>query len=336
MRIKFEYKLVVAYLLIGCLWIVFSDKILYAFIQDSIILTKIQTYKGWFYVLITGFLFFIFLKNHLMKLRSIEKELLAKNEELKSSEEQLRIKNHEIKGAVKKAQVSDNLKSEFINNLSHEIRTPLNGIIGFTGLLAKEDLKSEDKLRFIGYIQSSVNQLIKIIEDVLEVSSLVSRQINPNLSKFSVNELLSELHSTFSKINKNENIEFKLKYDLTNQESIIVSDRIFITKTLYRLLDNAFKFTSLGIIELSSLYVKQDGVKFLTIKVSDSGVGISKEKIDFVFEYFNQEEFEISKKVGGLGLGLSIAKGYLALLDGKISVESEKGKGTTFSIYLKL
>ncbi len=297
MKIKFEYKITIGYLLIGGLWILFSDKILYYFIKDSNVLTHIQTYKGWFYVLLTGALFFIFLKKHLERIRKAENE----------------------------AKESDRLKTSFLQNISHEIRTPMNGIIGFANLLGYESLSDDQRKEYIKVITKSSNQLLSVVNDVLDISMIQSGNIQVAHDLVDINELLEEIYSIFrSRIN--QNVKFILAKGLSGKSAIVTTDVAKIRQILFNLLSNAQKFTEEGYIEFG-YYKQNNNLKFY---VEDSGIGIKKELHGKIFDRFQKAENNVMKLYDGVGLGLAICKGNIDLLGGDIGVESDEGRGSRF------
>ncbi len=243
-------------------------------------------------------------------------------------EEENEKQKKELEIAIKKAEESDRLKTEFIYNLSHEIRTPMNGIIGFSSLLDNPEINDRDKREFIKIIQNSSNRLLQIIDNILAISELVTNQVKVLKNEIYLNKLLSELYSLFERKARNRNIEFVLKTGLENNHDLILTDRSKLSTIINNLLDNAFKFTEKGRIELG---YKQFDHK-IVIYIKDTGVGISEDNLDSIFQKFAQEEKEISNKVDGLGLGLSIAQENAKLIDAKILVESQKGHGSTFRL----
>jgi len=296
-KIKFEYTFLVSYITIGGLWILFSDLVLHYFFDDAGLLSKAQTYKGWFYVLVTAVFFYFVLKKHLDKVRAAEQE------------------------AVK----SDKLKTAFLQNISHEIRTPMNGIVGFTDLLGDDDLSQEQKAEFIKIIARNSNQLLGIINDVLDVSLIETGNIVAKDSEVCINELLTELLDVFKPIIK-PTLKIELKLGLTDAESTILVDEVKLKQLLANLLDNANKYTEEGFIEFG-YQKKQANLEFY---VRDSGIGIETEKIDDIFARFVQASSEPKTLKGGVGLGLAICNGNVRILGGQLWVKSELGKGAAF------
>lgn len=255
-------------------------------------------------------------------------DLKDKNKEYEALNEELKQTNEELYIAKEKAEESDRLKTEFINNMSHEIRTPMNGILGFSKLLYKENLSSEKRIHYTNIVQNSGHQLMRVIDDILEISKLGTKQVKLSEKEICLNDLLLEHFSIFDIKAKENKTPLYLKKGLPDTESIIFTDKTKLNKTLSNLLENAIKFTNQGYIEFGYT-LKNNAIE---IYVKDTGIGINPDKQEAIFERFSQEEKELSKNVGGLGLGLSIAKENAQLLGGDITISSEKGKGSTFFV----
>lgn len=259
--------------------------------------------------------------------------IAERNEEILIQNEEYRRINEELAIEREKAEESDRLKTQFINNMSHEIRTPMNGILGFSNLLSKPTLSESKKEYYIKIIQNSGNQLLRIIDDILEISILGTKQVTVNEEEFCLNDLLLELFSIFDIKAKENKTPLYLKKGLSDKASNIKSDKSKILKILGNLIENALKFTNSGFIEFGYSLIKDAEPKqMIEIYVKDTGIGIRPEKQELIFERFSQEEKENPGNIGGLGLGLSIAKENAELLGGNISLKSEKGKGATFFV----
>jgi PAS domain S-box-containing protein len=252
-----------------------------------------------------------------------------------------KIAEKELIIAKDRAEESDQLKTEFIHNMSHEIRTPLNGILGFSSILENPNLSDKKRKQYIKIIHNSGNQLMRIIDDILEISRLETKQIKVMEEQICLNDLLLELFSIFDIKAKENQIPLYFKKELSDIESTILTDDTKLRKILNNLLENALKFTNEGFIEFGYTLIGADAPDgsslqqtntFIQIYVKDTGIGVKSDKQEIIFERFSQEEKEISQKAGGLGLGLSIAKENAELLGGKITLQSEKGKGTTFFV----
>jgi signal transduction histidine kinase len=239
-----------------------------------------------------------------------------------------RLQNVELKKAKEAAEESSRLKTEFLHNVSHEVRTPLNGIMGFSNLLVKNNLTEEKKKFYSQIIVNNSKQLLNIIDDILEISRLETKQVTVFKNKISINSLVSDLFLIFEIRTKEKNLKFTLRKGLSDRKSFVYSDDVKLRRILNNLLSNAVKFTNFGFIEFGYQLVEEN----IEFYVKDSGVGILPENFETIFQRFSQEEKELSRKSGGLGLGLSIAKESAELLGGQIRFESEKGSGTTFFV----
>ena len=277
--------------------------------------------------------------NH--KLSKINNKLKENINELEEAENIQKILTEELIQQKEKAEESDSLKTEFINNMSHEIRTPMNGILGFSDILNDPSLSEKKRNNYISIIQNCGKQLLRIIDDILEISILGTKQVKAIETEVCLNDLLLELFSIFDKKAKENKTPLYLKKELSDSESIIFTDRTKLNKILSNLLENALKFTNEGRIEFGYKIVNINNEKILLdnkqekyfqIWVKDTGIGIHITKQELIFDRFSQAEKEISQKAGGLGLGLSIAKENTELLGGNITLKSKKGEGAIFYV----
>lgn len=242
------------------------------------------------------------------------------------AEKAIREKNKQLTKAIEKAKSSDRLKSEFLANMSHEIRTPMNGILGFSDMLNEPDLDNEKRKYYTNIIINSGHQLKRIIDDILEISELETKQIKVANTEVCINNLLLEIFAIYDTKAKNNKTPIYLNKGLNDRQSTIFTDEVKLRKILNNLIDNAIHYTTEGYIEVG-YYFRNNNLEFF---VKDTGIGIKPEMQHLIFERFSQEDKGLSRKYGGLGLGLSIAKENSELLGGNICVESEKGKGSTF------
>ncbi|PLX10049.1 MAG: hypothetical protein C0594_05410, partial [Marinilabiliales bacterium] len=257
--------------------------------------------------------------------KTLKKKVKQKTYELEKA-------NKELHASKQKAEESDKLKEEFINNMSHEIRTPMNGILGFCDFLSDPETSDSQRKEYIQIIKNSGTQLMRIIDDIIEISVLGTKQMEAVNKPVCLNQLLNDLFSIFSKPCTDNNTPLRLKKELTDDESYINSDNSKLFKILSNLIENAIKFTTEGYIELGYSINKSSKPHLLELYVQDTGIGIHPDKQASIFERFSQEEKELSRKVGGLGLGLAIAKENTILLGGNIGVQSGKGEGAKFTV----
>jgi len=210
--------------------------------------------------------------------------------------------------------------------MSHEIRTPMNGILGFTELLREPDLTGMEKQEYISIIEKSVERLLTIIKDILSISKIESGMMDISISDTNVNEQIEHVYTLFKPKAEQKKLQISFKNLLPAKEAIIKTDSEKIYTILTNLVNNAIKFTSSGSIEIG--YNKKG--KYLEFFVKDSGLGIHKEKTEFIFERFRQGSESLTRSFEGAGLGLSISKAYVEMLGGKIWIESVPGKGSIF------
>ena len=236
----------------------------------------------------------------------------------------------ELNAAISRAEESDRLKSMFLSNMSHDIRTPMNAIVGFSEMLMDPEITREERMRFLDIIINSGDALLRLINDIIDISKIEARQLKIIKSTFSLNELFSDLYLSFSEEmsrNKLEDIRLVVNKQFPEKDFTLSTDIIRLRQIFSNLIGNALKFTDRGAIEFGYTFSDPQVFKFF---VKDSGIGIPQDKKDFIFERFGQIEETHDRNKGGTGLGLAISKSLVELLGGAIWVESEVGQGTCF------
>ncbi len=241
---------------------------------------------------------------------------------------EMKQKEQELRDALEKAKESDRLKSAFLSNMSHEIRTPMNGILGFTQLLKEPQLTGDEQESYINIIEKSGQRMLNTINDIIDISRIESGQEEVVSTEFNVNKILNDQFEFFQPEAKKKGIELTSHTSLTAAEANILSDKHKLEGILINLIKNAIKFTDHGTINFGCT-ISHDHKK-LDFYVRDTGIGIPANRINAIFNRFEQADIEDSRVYEGSGLGLAISKAYAEMLGGSIQVESKEGKGTVF------
>ncbi len=266
-----------------------------------------------------------------------EQEALQKTKELEQSQEELKIKNEQLL-------LSSNYKSEFLANISHELRTPLNSILILAEMLIdmESDHFSAEEKEYITYIYSAANSLTALINDILDLSKIEAGKLDTTYSKMEISELDEPL-KIFALQAERKQLGFKIEKD-ENFPSYFYTDVQKFLQVIKNLLSNAIKFTEQGTVTVRLEHITHttDGIgfsdatqydKWIKVIVRDTGIGIPQDKQQIIFEAFQQGDGSSVRKYEGTGLGLAICKKLIDMLDGYIFVESEVGKGSTFTFY---
>ncbi len=232
--------------------------------------------------------------------------------------------------AKEKAEESDRLKSSILANISHELRTPLNGILGFSEIL-KEELVDSEYLYMIDNIHNSGKRLMGTLNSIITLSQLEAGKIQVSMKAVQITDSIVTVVKTMGSLALEKNITFETS---SLQPFIVTTDEQLFRQLLRQILDNAVKFTDNGIITVESFRKSREGAPYIVIKVSDTGIGIEKDYFDLIFQEFRQVSEGFGRKYQGSGIGLTISKKIIDLLNGMITIESEPGKGSGFSIWL--
>jgi signal transduction histidine kinase len=265
-----------------------------------------------------------------IELRDTIQELEIKNQELESYNEELKNTIIELDKARIEAEKSDKMKSIFLANMSHEIRTPMNSILGFSEILLNNGFNRRQTKKYLIIINKNGEQLLKLINDIIDLSKIQVGELKLEESTFSVDEFCDEIYENFSVNSQLIKKDIKLLYNMPEEldDIYITTDRERLKQVMNNLIGNSIKFTEKGRIEYGCDIIGEDKLK---IYVKDTGIGLDEKNKYEIFNQFVQINSKEYSKKEGTGLGLSISKGIIELLGGKIFIESEINKGTTIS-----
>lgn len=227
------------------------------------------------------------------------------------------------------------LKQQFMANMSHEIRTPMNAIVGMTRLLLSKEPK-QDQLRYLNAIQQSADNLLVIINDILDLSKIEAGKIIIEHTDFSLREVMHSIRDVLMLRAEEKHVDLRVNIDPAIAQRL-VGDPTRINQVLINLAGNAIKFTEKGYVEVNAqLQKKENNKDWIQFDIIDTGIGIAPDYVGKIFESFTQAGTDIARKFGGTGLGLTISKQLVELMNGQIKVKSELGKGTTFSVLIPM
>jgi len=243
----------------------------------------------------------------------------------------------EIKIAKQIAEENNQMKTAFLANMSHEIRTPLNQIMGFSQLLVRDDLDNEERKDYSNILLRNSQKLLRMINDVIDISRIEANQFSVYVNEISVNNVLHDIYTkTMAELQIADklHINFSITKQLSDDDAIIITDESRLIQILTNLLDNAVKFTAQGFIECGYEYnFEKYSIDFF---VRDTGIGISEENMNRIFEQFWQADSSFTRMYEGTGLGLALCKCLVKVLEGSIRVESKLGFGSTFFVTIPI
>lgn len=265
-------------------------------------------------------------------------KMIGTNEDItdrKRIEEQLAEKCRQLEVSQKEAEWENQAKTKFLSSISHEIRTPMNGIVGILHLLKKSKL-DQKQIKWVNMLQESINSQMSIINNMLDISTIESGKIELENGLLNVKLLTTEIYDQLSILCRPKRLEAKLNFDRQIQH-MVYGDKLKIKQILLNLINNAVKFTDHGSITLEvSLLNSDENIEDIEFRIIDTGIGISLQDRDKIFESYYQGNISSKKKHMGTGLGLTISKQLALMMDGDIKVESEPDVGSAFQFNLKL
>ncbi len=279
------------------------------------------------------------LKESQARLEQQQAELEQTNAQLEEQAQQLEVQRDDLEKTTAAVQLkareleqASQYKSDFLANMSHELRTPLNSSLILAKLLADnpDDNLTDEQVKFAKTIQSSGNDLLNLINDILDLSKIEAGHVEITPETVGLDRLVKDLQQVFQPIAQEKKLAFEIEI-APETPATIDTDLQRLEQVLKNLLSNAFKFTETGKVELA---IRRSGDGHVALSVTDTGIGISEEQQQSVFEAFRQADGTISRKYGGTGLGLSISRELARLLGGSIQLRSSEGRGSTFTIII--
>jgi signal transduction histidine kinase/ActR/RegA family two-component response regulator len=305
-------KITVIYVVFGLLWIFFSDSLLLMLAPDPKLFAKIQTFKGWFYVLVTAGLLFHLTRHFLTQNDKTQENLVRAKEE---------------------ADQANKAKSDFLANMSHELRTPLSGLLGMLELLKQTEIDNEQKL-YVDTALTTGHGLTALIGDILDLSKIEAGFADIDPGPLDFRGLVRFVLQNFKAVAADKGVELRSEIG-DDVPAWLEADETRIRQILFNLLGNAVKFTDQGAITVRLTPAPSRDGSYL-LQVEDTGIGIPSDAVNRMAEPFMQSDSDLSRPRQGAGLGLAIVKRLTDLMGGELSIQSREGQGTVVSLRLPM
>ncbi len=308
-KIPFYIRITLIYIVLGAMWILFSDRFVLGLTQDPYLIHTISLYKGWFFVLMSGLILFYLVRREMHRRTIVLREL---------------------EKAKKRAEESEKLKSAFLSNLSHYLRTPMNSILGFTELISEHDIDEEKQQRFKLYIRERCDHLLKTINSIVEISQLQEGIIKIENENFSLNRMIDAAADLLNvEIEKREKpVQVLVSKFLPDGNDLVKNDKDKVFQILSCLIENAATFTQKGSVELA-YYLLRDSVVF---KLKDTGIGIDPQFQKMLFKSFLFNSSLTRDVDEGATLSLYISSELAKKIGGRLWLEKSNSKGSTFCL----
>ena len=275
---------------------------------------------------------FTTIQNH--KIDKQNKELEKHRQHL---EDLVRQRTRDLEAAKKRAEESDRLKSAFLANMSHEIRTPMNAIVGFTNIMLEERLSEGEQQELLQHIHDSSNHLLKLIENIIDISKIEAGELKFKFRPVDINELVDEVKDDYASNQEvvRKGLYLKVEKESAYQEDVSFStDHYRVKQILTNMMDNAVKFTYKGEVLLGYHLTTLRNQRAVEFYVQDTGIGMSPQQQEHIFDLFRKNTDSQTTLYGGTGIGLSICRKLALQLDGQIDVSSTSGEGSRFSVII--
>jgi signal transduction histidine kinase len=326
-------RIVAVYAIFSILWIYLSDSLLGLFVRDAATMTRLSVVKGVAFVVLTALLLYRLIIRHVQADRRADERIVELNKALEKRNAELDAERESLQQAKEVADTANRAKSQFLANMSHELRTPMAGVLGMLELALVDPLETKQR-EFIQTAHYSAGSLVRILNDILEMTRIEAGMLLIEEKPFSLRECVSGVVEIFIAEARRKELDLVLAMADDLPETVL-GDPLRLRQVLTNLVGNAFKFTERGRVELqveAALSDLPSGKREVTFIVTDTGIGIPEDKKPLIFRPFSQVDDSHTRRYGGTGLGLVISKEIVERMGGTIDFVSEEGMGCSFIV----